>query len=450
MAVAHRRIAVVGSGPAGLYSAQSALAQADVAAVDVFERLPVPYGLVRHGVAPDHPKTRSVTRVFDRILSDERVRFVGNVVVGSDITTAELARHYDAVVYATGAATDRRLGIEGESLPGSIGAAQLVSWYTGHPDADFDGQLADVSSVVVVGAGNVALDVTRLLVKPADELRSTDMPDGVLEQLGDSGVRTVHVLIRRGPLETRFSIVELRELAELASVDVVVDPADVAFAMASADDGLPVTAQQNLRLFESLAQRTPGGRARQVVLHFWSAPRRAGGNGRVDQVEWVRSVPTGHGDRNEPLQVAMPAQLFVRAIGYRPEPVGGLPYDEVRGVVPNDQGRVRRTTAAGEEAVVNEYVAGWLKRGPSGVIGSNRRDAAETIATALDDLREGSEHGRAEQDVVELLRARGVRVVGREGWLAIDQQEKERGRARGCESVKLATWPELLAVASGV
>jgi ferredoxin--NADP+ reductase len=432
------RIAVVGAGPGGLYAAQAALTVPHVETIDVFDRLPTPYGLVRYGVAADHAKTKSVVRALQRVLENERVRFFGCVAVGTDVTRDELRQRYDAVIYSTGALQDRGLGIPGEQLPGSHGAAEFVSWYSGHPDALERWTQLSATTAVVIGAGNVALDVARILAKDAAELHPTDMPDAVISALTTSTITDIHVLARRGPADAKFSSVELRELGELANAEVVVHAGDLANDPAVAEVTPTPTVANNLSILAEWSQRPSIGRPRRIHLHFWTRPNRIAGDTQVSGIE-VEHRPPGMSAAIRMID----AQLVLRAIGYQPQAPIGLPFDAARGVVPNVAGRV-----LGADARVSsrEYVAGWLKRGPSGVIGTNRGDAAETVTALAEDLA-GSQPVDCEgPDVQELLAARGVQIVGWDGWKRLESHEQQLGTGRGAPAVKLPDWAGMLAV----
>lgn len=437
-----RRVAVVGAGPAGLYCLPPLLADPAVEGVDVFDALPAPYGLVRYGVAADHAKTKRVAKVLARELEREQVRFFGNVTLGRDVTVEDLRRHYDAVVVATGASRDRDLDVPGAELPGSHGAAEFVAWYSGHPDAGTHISLTRGHEAVVIGAGNVALDVTRILAKASDELTTTDMPDDVLEQLAASTVNDIHVLVRRGPAHVKFSAPELRELGKLTHATVALDPADleldadaVALTESSRDAATAV------KVFRGWLTDGTGtvGAPRRVHLHFWCSPVRLVGDDEVTAVEVRRSRPGA-----EPETFTLPASLVLRAIGYRPEAVPGVPFDPDRCTVPHDDGRV--LTAPGGDRVPGLYVSGWIKRGPTGVIGTNRSDAAETSASLLADLpalpaREVDDAAA----IVTLLQDRGVAVVDWGGWLRLEAHEARLGEPRSAESVKVARREAMLA-----
>ncbi|MFJ3160771.1 FAD-dependent oxidoreductase [Streptomyces kanasensis] len=444
------RVAVIGSGPSGVYTAQSLVDQTSVPGVrvHVLDRLPCPYGLVRYGVAPDHEKIKSLQGSLRAVLEHERIGFLGNVPVGpGGVAPARLLELYHAVVYCVGAARDRRLGIPGEDLAGSCSATDFVSWYSAHPDAAaFDFPL-DGPSAVVIGVGNVAVDVARILARGPDELRPTDVPRGVLEALAGSGVREVHVVGRRGPSQARFTTKELRELGALPSARVDVEPADLALDPAYADpSGLPAVNRRNVEVVRAWAAAPTGppGAVRSVRLRFFLRPVEILGEaGRVAAVRFERTVPDGAGGvRGTGAYEDVPARLVLRAVGYRGAPPDGLPFDPARGTVPHAAGRVLRDGVPS----AGEYVAGWIKRGPSGVIGTNRPCAKETAASLLADAPLLARRAVAD-DPVGALRAWGLRPVEWPGWLSIEEAEAALGRALGRGPVKIPDWPGLLAAA---
>jgi ferredoxin--NADP+ reductase len=430
------RVAIIGSGPAGVYSAAALVSHGDVA-VDVFERLPCPFGLVRYGVAPDHPKIKSIASALRRTFEDPAVRFLGNVEVGRDLTVQDLHRHYDAVVYTSGAAVDRRLAIPGEDLAGSFSATQFVAWYCGHPDAPLDRFALQTTAVAVIGVGNVALDVTRILAKTPDELRTTDLPDHVLAVLERSQVQDIHLIGRRGPAQAKFSTKELRELGELAAADILVDPADLELDPESAElAASEPTVRRNLEVLAEWAQRTPSGRPRRVHLRFRLRPVEVFGDAAVTG---LGLESTGSGPA-----LTLDVGMVLRAVGYRGVPSPGLPFDADRGVIPSAAGRVLRDGVV----AVGEYTAGWIKRGPTGVIGTNKSDAAETVASLLADADSLPEAPERDPDAVTaLLAGRGVDVVAWDGWCAIEAAEAELGQAQGRSAVKIADRAALLAAA---
>jgi ferredoxin--NADP+ reductase len=482
-------IAVIGSGPAGLYTAEALIKQAAVLPepprlrVDVIDRLPTPYGLVRYGVAPDHKSIKSIADYLRGVLEHRDVRFLGGVHLGSDVTREELLGCYDAVVYATGAMRDRRLAIPGEDLPGSYAATDFVNWYCGHPDIDPDAFTLDAESVAVIGVGNVAVDVARILARDPADLHGTDVPQPVLGALIASKVREVHVIGRRGPAQAKFTTKELRELGELAGVeidvraeDMAADPADPA--------GQDRRVRGNLTVLREWAGRCPPqagagsqlGQGRRLAIRFWLRPAAIEGIERVTGVTVERTaidaqgVVTGTGEYQ-----TIGAQLVLRSVGYQSVPLPGVPFDERRATVPNESGRVLADGAV----LPGEYVAGWLKRGPTGVIGTNKSDAAETVRSLLADLAGGPgpgdvalpragllpypdpQSGAAQSEsapsgsdgsagqrptVADTLARRGVRPVSYQDWLRIEAAEAELARSLGRGGrVKLAGRGALLA-----
>jgi len=448
------RIAIVGSGPAGFYTAEHLLRQERPVSVDLFDRLPTPFGLVRGGVAPDHPKIKSVTRVYDKVAAHPAFRFFGNVTAGRDISAEELARHYHAVVWAVGAEADRRLDIPGEDLPGSHTATEFVAWYNGHPD--FRGRSFDLSqeAAAVVGVGNVAMDVTRILASDPEELARTDITAHALAALRESRVRTIYLLGRRGPAQAAFTNPELKELGELAQADVVVRPGDLVIdpATRAALDATPDReAEKNLKTLQGFVERGLLGRPRRIELRFCTSPLRIEGEGRVQRLvlganrleagaRGVQAVPTGE-------EESVPVGLVFRSVGYRALPVSGVPFDASRAVIPNDKGRM--LSAPGGAQVPGSYVAGWIKRGPSGVIGTNKPDAAESAECLLEDAAAGRLPVPAEpapEAVAALLRARGVEPVTWPDWQALDRHETAAGGARGAPREKVTDTGEMLSI----
>jgi ferredoxin/flavodoxin---NADP+ reductase len=449
------RVAVVGSGPAGFYAA-GALLDADVPVeVDMIERLPTPWGLVRLGVAPDHPKLKTVSRAFERIAAKPGFRFLGNVEVGRDLHHADLAQLYDAVIYAVGAQTDRKLGIPGEDLRGSWSAFEFVAWYNGHPDfqdLSFD---LDVERAVVIGNGNVALDVARMLALTPEELAPTDTTDQAIDAITNARITDVVTLGRRGPAQAAFTPVELAEMGELAGADVVVDPAELELdAATAAKVEADTRVRRNVGILRDFAARTPTGKAKTVRLRFLVSPAAVLGDSRVEAVEIVHNrlevrdgravaVPT---DERE----IIPCGLVFRSVGYHGVALSSVPFDETGGTMSNDCGRVLGNDGQPLHGV---YCAGWIKRGPTGIIGTNKKDANETVELLLEDVHAGklshAEHVAAEA-VDSLLDERGVRRVVYAGWLSIDGVERSRGEPLGRPRVKLVTWDDLLDAAETV
>ncbi|MGH3754077.1 MAG: FAD-dependent oxidoreductase [Pseudonocardiaceae bacterium] len=440
------RVAVIGSGPAGLYAADE-LSRHNAVSVDVLDRLPCPYGLLRYGVAPDHLKMKSLEITLRKILERPGVRFLGGVELGAGVSADELREHYDAVVYATGSPVDRRLSVPGEDLPGSFSATEFVAWYCGHPDAEVDAFTLDARSVVVVGVGNVAVDVARILAKTAQELHVTDMPEHVITVLDASAIRDIHIVGRRGPAQAKFTTKELRELGELANADVVVDPAELVLDEASKEVvETNKTVRRNLETLQEWSTRSPQGRPRRIHLRFLLAPVAVHGTGRVAAVELERTALDGAGGvTSTGATVTLAAQLLLRSVGYRGLALPGVPFDERCGVIPHVAGRVQRngTAAAGE------YVVGWIKRGPTGVIGTNKGDAKETVEQLLSDLDAlpRAPH-RAPDAIIARLAARGLGVVTWAGWEAIDAAEQALGVAAGRTRIKIADRQALLIAAA--
>jgi len=442
------RIAIIGSGPAGAYAAGHLLRHAEPELhVDIFERLPTPWGLVRAGVAPDHPKIKSVTRLYERTAEHPRLRLFANVEFGRHLTLEDLRRHYHAIVYAVGTPIDRPLGIPGEELAGSYAATDFVGWYNGHPD--FCDHVFDLSGerAIVIGAGNVALDVARMLVLTHDELRGTDIADHALDSLEHSGVREVLVVARRGPEQAAFTNPELLELGELSDADVIVDADEFALADGIADPAADTTAKRNVEIMRGYVATPPKGLRRRVALRFLLSPVEIRGEGRVESVLFSRNVLEAGPDgalravaTDERIEI--PASAVFRAIGYRGTPLADVPFDERRSVIANEGGRVRQ----------GEYVVGWAKRGPSGVIGTNKKDANDTVDRLFEDLAAGALLAPAQigDDALEaFIRERQPALVDYEGWVRIDRHEQGLGEPHGRPRVKLARLEELLAVHAG-
>jgi ferredoxin/flavodoxin---NADP+ reductase len=466
------RIAIVGSGPAGFYTAGHLLKDGpDQLEVDMFERLPTPWGLVRSGVAPDHPKIKSVTRVYEKTAAHPRFRFFGGITLGLEISREELAERYHAIVYATGSPGDRPLGIPGEDLPGSHAATDFVGWYNAHPDfADLDFDLS-CRRAVVIGNGNVALDVARMLTLSHDELRVTDIADHALRALQDSSISEIVVAGRRGPAQAAFTNPELLELGELDDADVIVDPDELERALAVEDPNVDATAARNVAVLREYAARAPAGKRRRIVLRFLLSPTAINGDGGVRSVTMVRNalqpdesgalraVPTSETE-------TISAGLVLRAIGYRGTALPGVPFDPRSATIPNEAGRVLDSPSGRGESDddstagsgshrrprVGEYAVGWIKRGPSGVIGTNKKDAQETVDALLEDLAADRHLQPSDPDpgtVEALLRARHPSLVTYAGWSAIDAHEQSLGEPHGRPRVKLTRIDELLRVAAG-
>ncbi len=447
------RVAIVGSGPAAFYAAAALLASEDPRVeVDLVERLPTPWGLVRLGVAPDHPQLKTVSRAFEKIAARPGFRFLGNVEVGRDVSPEQLATLYDAVIYAVGSQTDRRLGIAGEDLPGSWAATEFVAWYNGHPD--FQHLEFDLSHerAVVIGNGNVALDVARMLALTREELAATDTTDAAIEAIVGSGIREILVLGRRGPVQAAWTSTELGELGEMAGADVLVDAAELELdpvSEAELESGSNIL-QRNVELLREFATHERSDKQKVVRLRFRTSPAALLGDERVEAIELVRNrlEPDGGGSVRAVAteeRETIPCGLVFRSVGYRGVVLPGVPFDEGVGTIPNVAGRV---VDDGGEPIPGLYCAGWIKRGPTGVIGTNKKDATETVEHLLEDARAGRLPERSGASIDALLAERHVQVVTYAGWESIDAAEKARGEPQGRPRVKLCSWEELLA-ASG-
>jgi ferredoxin/flavodoxin---NADP+ reductase len=506
------RVAVIGSGPAGFYTAGHLLAEpSERFEVDMFERLPTPWGLVRSGVAPDHPKIKSVTRIYERTAAHPRFRFYGNLTFGEHVSREELLARYHAIVYATGSPSDRPLNIPGEELAGSHAATEFVGWYNGHPDhTDLEVDLLSAERAVVIGNGNVALDVGRMLVLAPAELAPTDTADHALDVLAGSKVREVVVVGRRGPAQAAFTNPELRELNDLADADVIVDAAELEAALAVPDQAAAqdATSKRNVELLHAFAAKPPANKAKRIVLRFLLSPTelRSGPDGRLGSVDFVRNrlvpaerpttgTPTARATTADASTAGAPtadtpkagvraeatgehetieAGLLFRAIGYRGVPLPGVPFDERSGTIPHDQGRVLDPDTG--EPIPGEYVVGWIKRGPSGVIGTNKKDAQQTVDSIFADLPADAPGATAEThaangaaagtdisarvpgahtpedpdpDAIEtLLRERQPDLVTYTGWESIDRYERALGEPAGRPRVKLTRIEDLLQAAA--
>ncbi|MCB0924891.1 MAG: FAD-dependent oxidoreductase [Mycobacterium sp.] len=454
-------IAIVGAGPSGFFAAASLLRTADSAVsdggrdirIDMLEMLPTPWGLVRSGVAPDHPKIKSVSRTFEKTAEDPRFRFFGNVAVGTHVSADELAQRYDAVVYAVGAQSDRPMGIPGEDLAGSVAAVDFVGWYNAHPH--FAEMAPDISAgrAVVVGNGNVAIDVARILVTDPDVLATTDIADHALDSLNARGVAEVVIVGRRGPLQGAFTTLELRELGELEGVDVVVDPAELAAITEAEAAAAGKTIAANIKVLRGYADKTAEGQHtagnRRIVFRFHTSPIEIRGAGRVEGIVLGRNhlvaddsgrvVAQDTGERE-----MLPAQLVVRAVGYRGVAIPGLPFDETAGTIPHEHGRI-----AGR---ARDYVVGWIKRGPSGVIGTNKKDSQDTVDTLVADLTGATVREVSDDYPDELaswLAERQPKLISDAHWQAIDAHERSAGEPHGRPRVKLPSVERLLHVGHG-
>ncbi len=449
------QVAIVGAGPSGFYAAEALLKQANIVCrIDFFNRFPTPFGLIREGVAPDHQSIKSVTRIYDRIASNPNVRYFGNVTFGVDINRDDLQQFYDQIIYAVGAQADRRMGIAGENLHGSLSATAFVGWYNGHPDyRDLDVDLSH-HRAVVIGNGNVAMDIARIVSTPIETLAKTDIADYAIEQLRESQIREVVVLGRRGPVQAAFTYPELKELGELDDVDVIVDPADLELDEHSAAVlAIDKTAQKNYQILREFAAAAPSGASQRIYLRFLVSPKAIiGDNDRVTAVETEHNSlvvdkngglrPQGTGSFE-----TIETGLILRSVGYRTVPLKGVPFDQRTNTISNVLGRV--TDLKSGDAFPGEYVVGWAKRGPSGVIGTNKPDSAATVNAMIEDLSNLPgipDPNRDPERIVALLRQRKPDFVTYDDWRSLDQYELARGAEQGRPRVKVTSVSEMLNV----
>ena len=445
------RLAIVGAGPAGIYAADILLKAEkhfDVS-IDLFEQLPAPYGLVRYGVAPDHPRIKGIITALRDVLDTGQIRLFGNVLYGRDITLADLKKHYNAVIFSTGAIRDAALDIPGIDLDGSYGAADFVSWYDGHPDFPREWPL-EAQSVAVIGNGNVALDVARILAKHADDLLPTEIPDNVYRVLKASPVTDVHVFGRRGPAQVKFSPLELRELGELRDVDMILHDEDFDY-----DEASKAAIASNKQVFvidkvlNQWREREVGQASRRLHLHFYANPVSLTGDGKVEEFTWERTVPDGEGGVKGTGEFrSLPIQAIYRAVGYFGSPLDEIPFDDRRGVIPNREGQVIGDDG---EQLHGVYATGWIKRGPVGLIGHTKSDAMETIRNLMND--EASWWTPAEPDeqaVLDLLESRGIEFTTLEGWHRLDEHELALGEPQGRTRIKVVPRDEMVKVSRGI
>ena len=447
------RVAIIGAGPSGFYAADALLKDTEHVSVDLFDRLPTPFGLVRYGVAPDHQKIKSVTRLYERTAQDERFRFLGNVDFGTALSHAELKRHYDAIIYTVGASADRALDIPGENLAGSTSATAFVAWYNGHPDYTDAFEEVSAKQVAVIGVGNVAVDVTRILAKSVEELRTTDIADHALDALKDSRVEDIYMLGRRGPAQGKFTTKELRELGELLNADIIVNAFELDEASRASIEDVPGL-KKNVEVLQGFSGQAPAGKPRRVHIKFLVSPVEIIGEESVEAIKleknrleptegYVNAVATGEYE-------TLPVQMVLRSVGYRGVALPDIPFDERRGIIPNESGRV--LDAPGGSPVAGEYVAGWIKRGPSGVIGTNKADAIETVKLLLEDFADAElseDAAKTPEAVTDLLSAKGVPYTDFDSWLALDKLELSAGEAQGRPRVKVSSVEAMLEAVRG-
>ncbi len=447
------RLAIVGAGPAGIYAADILLKneRSFEVSIDLFDHLPAPYGLVRYGVAPDHPRIKGIITALRDVLDRGDIRIFGNVRFGTDITLDDLKRHYHAVIFSTGAVRDADLQIPGIELPGSYGAAEFVNWYDGHPDFPREWPL-EAKSVAVLGNGNVALDVARMLAKPADDLLPTEIPANVYEGLKNSAVTDVHVFGRRGPMQVKFTPLELRELGEMRDVDMIVHDEDFEYDQASKN---AIESNKQVMVIDKVLtawrQREVGSASRRLHLHFYAKPLEvvAGPDGRVASFRYERTEPDGAGGiRGTGEFRSVDVQAVYRAVGYFGSPLDGVPFDDKRGVIPNHEGQVY--IDGDTELMPGVYATGWIKRGPVGLIGHTKSDAMETISHLVKDQASWwSPAEPSEAAVTALLESRGVEYTTLDGWHALDQHEIALGEPEGRARIKVVPRDEMVKIARG-
>ncbi|MEV4342979.1 FAD-dependent oxidoreductase [Actinoplanes sp. NPDC049596] len=444
------RVAVIGAGPAGIYAADHLIKAVENVTVDIFDKLPTPYGLIRYGVAPDHPRIKEIIKALHRVMDNERIRFIGNVAYGVDVKPEEMTRFYDATIIATGAEKDRELDIPGIDLQGSYGAADFASWYNGHPDVSRDWPLT-AQKVAVIGAGNVAVDVARILAKTADELLETEIPDNVYQHLKNSPVTDVHVFSRRGPAQVKFTPQELRELDHSPNVDVIVHPEGIEF-----DEGSLEMMRQTrhvkmcVDILQNWAVRDPReDRPRRLHLHFLQAPVEVLGDGKVEGLRTETQELTGDGwVRGTGEFTDWDVQAVYRAVGYLSTALPDLPFDTKTGTIPHQAGRILDLDG---EHIPGMYVTGWIKRGPVGLIGHTKGDAGETVTSLLADVEKlPTAPNREHDDVTDYLRGRGLPITTWEGWQRLDAHEVTLGEPHGRNRIKVVARDEMTTICNTV
>lgn len=451
------RVAIIGSGPSGFYVAEYLQKQADLTVeIDMFDRLPTPFGLVRGGVAPDHLKIKTVTKVYDKIATHEGFRFFGNVEFGTDITRADLQQHYHATIYAVGSSSDKKLGVEGEDLRGSYPATEFVGWYNAHPDyRDLDFNLESARRVAVIGIGNVAMDVARILARSQSELQASDIADYALEKLASSAVEEIYVFGRRGPAQAAFTNKEIKELGEMEEADIIIRPEEVELDEHSAAYLASPDADKkdlkNVEILREFSQQAPSGKPKRIIMRFLASPIELIGTDRVEAIKIVKNelyaddrgnIRPRATDQTE----TIPVDLVFRSVGYHGEPLPDVPFYARWGIIPNDKGRVLTAHETGVP-VVGDYVAGWIKRGPSGIIGTNRPDSVETAEMLLEDIAEGKHWQPAHPDadvLQKLIQERKPDYVTYADWQLLDELEVQRGQAIGRPRLKFDSIQEML------
>ncbi|MDY3126942.1 MAG: FAD-dependent oxidoreductase [Corynebacterium sp.] len=441
------RIAVIGSGPAGIYASDLLVKSELNVQIDLFEKMPTPFGLIRYGVAPDHPRIKGIVQSLHNVMEKEEIRFLGNIEIGRDVTIDELREYYDAIVFATGATKDKAMDIPGSELEGNFGGADFVGFYDGNPlfTRDWD---VSAESVAVIGVGNVSLDVSRILAKSADELLVTEIPDNVYQTLKNNQAKEVHVFGRRGPAQAKYTPKELKELDESASIDVIVDPEDIDYDEASVEARRAAKSTDLVcQTLESYAMREPGDAPHKLYIHFFESPVEIiGENGQVTAIRTERTQLDGTGNVTGTGKFTdWPVQAIYRTIGYHPQHVEGVPFDEVNAVMPNDGGHVLDSVDG--EPIEGLYTTGWIKRGPIGLIGNTKSDAKDTITMLVDDYKAGKLTAAAKrdpEDILALLDSRDIAVTTWEGWHRLDAAERAAGEPHERERIKIVEWDDMV------
>jgi ferredoxin--NADP+ reductase len=450
------RVAIIGSGPSGFYAADHLLKRSGPEIiVDMYERLPTPFGLVRGGVAPDHAKIKSVTKLYSRIASHERFSFFGNIEFGADVSRFDLSEHYHGIIYAVGAQTDRKLGIPGEDLTNSYAATEFVGWYNAHPDyRDHDFDLSGIKRVAVIGVGNVAMDVARILARTPEELYGTDIADYALEALRHSEVEVIYIMGRRGPAQAAFTNPEIKELGEMADADIIVECDEASLDELSATHlkkARDRSAIRNVKILQSYVDRGLTGKSRRIIMRFLVSPSEIIGEEKVEAMKIVKNEL--YLDENDNLRPratgqyeTLPLDMVFRSVGYRGVPLLDVPFYDRWGTIPNDHGRVL-TKHEGRERLAGNYVVGWIKRGPSGIIGTNKPDAIESADCFLEDLETGDvlqPRDTRDESVLEMVRTRKPTFISFDEWKILDEIELQRGADCGRSRVKFTTVEEML------
>ncbi len=445
------RVAIVGSGPSGFYAAD-ALTKAEInVTVDMFDRLPAPYGLVRYGVAPDHAKIKNVIKVYEHISEKENISFLGNVTIGRDISVEQLKKFYDAIIFTNGAETDKKLGIPGEDLAGSYTATEFVAWYNGHPD--YVNHKFDLSQevAVIIGQGNVAMDVCRILGKTVDELKNTDISQHALDVLAESRVKEIHMIGRRGPVQAAFTPTEIREMGELVDCDPVVDPKDLEVSevsQAELDDSKNAQRKKNFEILQEYASRGKEEKTKKFICHFLKSPIELIGDGKIEKIILEKNLLEGEANKQKARGIGekkeLACGLCFRSVGYRGLPIEGIPFHEQWGSILHEEGRVINENG---KIVSGFYTAGWIKRGPSGVVGTNKPDSEETVKHLLEDMDKLTPCETPDtQAVLEFLKQKNIRVINFEDWKKINAAEIEAGQKIGKPREKFVGLEDMLGI----